>query len=101
MRKMTALRFIALFALGEETYAQEPQGLVKGRIYDAASQKPVAYANIMLFSPKDSTLITGTTSKDDGSFQIDRVPRGNYYANIQLIGYKTKRFENITISPDK
>ncbi|MGH7497009.1 MAG: TonB-dependent receptor domain-containing protein [bacterium] len=101
MRKITVFGFIALLALAGVTYAQEHRGLVRGRIYDAASRKPVAYANVILFNQKDSTLVTGTTSKDDGSFQINRVPPGSYYANIQFIGYKTQRFESITIAPAK
>src|SRR5262245_22656652 len=101
MRKITKLRPIALFALAGAAFGQEHQGLVKGSIYDAASKKPVAYANIILFNQKDSTLVTGAASKDDGSFQINRVPPGNYYVNIQFIGYKTKRVESITIAPAK
>ncbi len=101
MRKITPLKFLVLFSLAGMAFSQEHRGAVTGRIMDAATQKPVEYANVILFSQKDSALVTGTTSRENGSFRIDKIPAGDYYVNIQFIGYQTKRFDKITIAPEK
>jgi outer membrane cobalamin receptor len=98
---MTVLGFFSLFSHVGVVHAQEHRGAVTGKIYDAASKEAMAYANVILFSPKDSVLVTGTVSRKDGSFRIDRIPPGDYYATIQFIGYHLKRFDKITIAPPK
>ena len=59
----------------------------KGTIIDTDGQ-PVAYANIALLSPHDSTLITGGVSNESGLFVIpcEQFP---VLARISYVGYKT------------
>ena len=59
----------------------------KGTIIDTDGQ-PVAYANIALLSPQDSTLITGGVSNESGFFVIPCEHRP-VLARISFVGYKT------------
>ncbi len=59
----------------------------KGTIVDEQGQ-PVAYANIALLSPRDSTLIAGGVSNESGYFVIP-CEQKSVLARISYIGYKT------------
>ena len=59
----------------------------KGTIIDEQGQ-PIAYANIALLSPQDSTLITGGVSNESGLFVIPCEQRP-VLARVSYVGYKT------------
>ena len=59
----------------------------KGTIIDEQGQ-PIAYANIALLSPQDSTLITGGVSNESGFFVIPCETQP-ILARISFVGYKT------------
>ena len=59
----------------------------KGTVVDEQGQ-PVAYANIALLSPQDSTLIAGGVSNESGYFVIP-CEQKPVLARISYIGYKT------------
>ena len=59
----------------------------KGTIIDTDGQ-PVAYANIALLSPQDSTLIAGGVSNESGLFVIP-CEHHPVLARISYVGYKT------------
>ena len=59
----------------------------KGTVIDEQGQ-PVAYANIALLSPQDSTLITGGVSNESGLFVIP-CEQETVLARISYVGYKT------------
>ena len=58
-----------------------------GNIIDEQDQ-PVAYANVALLSPQDSTLITGGVSNESGLFVIP-CEQQPVLARISFVGYKT------------
>jgi len=76
-------------------------GTVKGKVIDATTKQPIDYANITLFSPKDSSVVTGGVSNESGVFQITDVRPGRFFAKVSFIGYKTNLVRNIIITPTK
>ena len=77
----------------------------KGTVIDEQGQ-PVAYANIALLSPQDSTLITGGVSNESGFFVIPCETQP-VLARISFVGYKTiyrqcntKEFGTIRMQPE-
>ena len=58
-----------------------------GTIIDAQGQ-PVAYANIAVLNPADSTLLCGGVSNESGVFVIP-IDQPNILARISYVGYKT------------
>lgn len=66
---------------------QKTQNRYKGTIIDEHGQ-PIAYANIALLSPQDSTLLTGGVSNEGGLFVIP-CEQHPVLARISFVGYKT------------
>jgi len=60
---------------------------ISGNILDETN-RPIAYANILLLVAQDSTIVTGTTSDDFGKFTITEIDSGNYFLKISFIGFE-------------
>lgn len=63
-------------------------GRVHGKIIDA-NNEPVSYATVTLLH-RDTTVVNGDLSKDDGSFNIEPTGLGNFILRIESIGSSTK-----------
>lgn len=74
------------------------KGSISGFVIDKQSQKPVEYANIVLYKTSDSSMVTGTISLPDGKFEIKGIKEGNYYIVIQFLGYKKKIISDLKIT---
>ncbi len=73
---------------------------ITGIIIDKSTNNPIEYANLVLFSSNDSSLVNGAVSLSNGSFRIEDIDYGLYYLLIQFIGYKTHSIGNIEINSD-
>lgn len=62
-------------------------GLITGSVYDAASNEPMPYVNVVVRDNKDS-ILTGGITDDKGNFEITAIPEGNNKVEIQFIGYE-------------
>ncbi len=76
-------------------------GTLSGYIKEAGTSVPVEYANIALYSLRDSSIVDGTIADESGKFHLDKLPYGRYYVEINFIGYTKKRINQIFISPRK
>lgn len=61
---------------------------LSGKIIESASESPLEYANIVVFSLPDSVFVTGTTSNEEGIFQLNNMNRGRYLLKISYIGFE-------------
>lgn len=89
------------------------QGACFGLVTESVGGKAVEYANISVFSVKDSVLITGTISGVDGRFLITGLPFDDLWIEVEFLGFGKyvsevfslnaqspfKEFENIVITP--
>lgn len=73
---------------------------ITGKIIDSLANQPVEYANIVIYRTKDSSMVTGTISKPDGSFIIEGLRPGRYYIDINFIGYYKKKIGEIKLKPE-
>jgi protocatechuate 3,4-dioxygenase beta subunit len=64
---------------GEATFALHPFPSVSGRVTDAASNAPVADAQISLLDPQSFYDIADAVADADGSYTLANVPPGSYY----------------------
>lgn len=87
MRKVI-FTIIFLSAIFAKVFAQD---LLKGKIIDSASQKPLVKASVFI----NSTSI-GTTTNEKGEFVIDKFPSGKFDLVISYVGYQTL-LTNITL----
>nr|WP_314773655.1 TonB-dependent receptor [uncultured Porphyromonas sp.] len=79
---------ICIVAAASSLAAQTSKSPIKGTLLGGSTQRPVDFASLLLRSPKDSTLVTGTQSKADGSFRFE-APQGRYILEVRALGYKT------------
>lgn len=73
-------------------------GVISGKIIDE-NEEPLEYANIIIYSLRDSSLVTGGITNVGGEFSIDEVPFGRYYLEANFIGYDKKIVENLKVIP--
>ena len=93
MTFMAALLPIVTFAAGDW----------KGKVVDEKGE-PVSFANVVVLSKTDSTVVAGATTTEDGSFNIITDGK-NQLMMVSMIGYKTiyltpSNNNTITLSPD-
>ncbi|MFN3664516.1 MAG: TonB-dependent receptor domain-containing protein [Sediminibacterium sp.] len=75
------------------SYAQN--ATLSGQVFDKSTQKVLPFVSVVVIQPtKDSTILTGAVSDEDGRFQLSNVPKGNYLVRASFIGYQnaTMRF---------
>jgi len=70
------------------------QGILKGKITDSATAKPLGYATVTIFKAADTTIITYRLSTPDGDFKVPGIPFGvNCRVVISYSGYSIYRKE--------
>ncbi len=85
--------FLVCFSLKAQPHS------LSGKILDD-SQSPIAYANILLIRVSDSTIVTGTTSDEEGLFKLNEISPGTYLFQVSFVGYKTHE-QSIELSSDR
>ncbi len=104
MKNLIILFLVIPFFFLHTSYAQrrghDARDGIQGKILELNSQSPIEYANIVIRSSHDSTVITGTVSGKDGRFTITGVPNGRYIVDIRFIGFKDKKLA-IEITPEQ
>ncbi len=98
------LFFAELFAQGRPQGQQSEMprpanGVIKGRILDEITEKPIEYGTVALIRLRDSALAGGTISDPQGYFRIDQLLPGRYFARVQFMGFETKTIKDIAIKP--
>jgi 5-hydroxyisourate hydrolase-like protein (transthyretin family) len=63
-------------------------GILKGRVVDATSNKPMEYVNVAVFRVADSSLITGTITNPDGIFKIESIALANTTSGFHSLDLK-------------
>ena len=71
---------------------------IAGKITDASSGFPLAYASVTLLGAQDSLPVTGALTDDKGAFSFEAAP-GKYFARIEYLGYQTYYVPNIELTP--
>ncbi len=65
----------------------QAQNQITGTIQNTEG-KPLAYATVLLLDAKDSSLVRGTFSTDQGGFQFDDVAAGTFLCSFAMIGFE-------------
>ncbi|MEL7003654.1 MAG: TonB-dependent receptor, partial [Bacteroidota bacterium] len=93
---------ILIVASDQTINAQEGSGgkasqvELRGRVLDAATDKPLEYANVAVYSLPDSSLANGGITNAKGNFSLFVGP-GNYFVQIQFISYQIKTIPAVTV----
>lgn len=73
---------------------------IKGSL-KATDGAAVPFATIALRKSNDSTLVKGELSDDNGAFIFEQVKEGNYYIEVQSIGFEMHVKGDILVEPGK
>jgi len=76
----------------------EGNGTVFGKVIEAKTGMAAEYAKVILYTFKDSALVTGVMTDRKGEFLFEDVPFGKYHIVADFIGYETSSQE-IMINP--
>lgn len=66
---------------------------VSGTVLDYSTNHSIEYANIVVLSSADTSLITGTVTDPNGKFTITGIRPGKYFLEVRFLGYSDQRFE--------
>ncbi|UJH68013.1 outer membrane beta-barrel family protein [Allomuricauda sp. SCSIO 65647] len=69
--------------------SEDKIGSITGKVIDNAKNQPVAYAAIVIKSADGNETVTGGITAEDGTFEIKKLPEGNFILEVQFIGYQT------------
>ncbi|MCF8327172.1 MAG: TonB-dependent receptor [Bacteroidales bacterium] len=78
--------------------AQDLTQTIRGTVKDADTETPLPGATIMLLDVEPQK---GTTTNNNGRFQLNDVTVGRHDIRITYVGYKPKTFRNISVSSGK
>lgn len=91
---MKIFHLLGFFLLG--TLSTVAQIQFNGIIKDT-EENPLAFTNVLLLHPNDSTLVKGTISASNGTYQLANIRPGNYLLSAQMIGFQP-HYEAIDLS---
>ncbi|MBF9251738.1 TonB-dependent receptor [Pontibacter sp. 172403-2] len=73
-------------------------GRISGTLVQGQTNTPIGFANVVLLSASDSSLVTGATSDVEGRFVLERVPLGRFILRASLVGYPTRFVPDIAVT---
>ncbi|MBW8687683.1 outer membrane beta-barrel protein [Chitinophaga rhizophila] len=85
MKKILLIVILA-FAGSGTIYAQKVSGKINVKTTETNGQ-PVPFANVLLRHAKDSSLVKGELSGQDGTISFDHINEGKYFIEATLMGY--------------
>ncbi|MDR0802588.1 TonB dependent receptor [Fluviicola sp.] len=95
--------FIAFIFTSFFSFSQGPDGTgsIDGKVLDSISKTPLEYTMVRIFNVKDSLVVTGIYTDENGVFVLEDVKFGKYYMVVSNPDYKDKIIPNIILSADK
>ncbi|WP_343604680.1 TonB-dependent receptor family protein [Fluviicola sp.] len=99
--RFTLLTFFLLIGILTFSQAPDATGSIDGKVLDSITKTPLEYTMVRIFSAKDSLVVTGIYTDENGSFVLEEVKFGNYYLVVSNPDYKDKKISNIVLSATK
>ncbi|ATP57594.1 hypothetical protein CPT03_14485 [Pedobacter ginsengisoli] len=89
--KNILLLFLLFFCTTLVSNAQN-NASIKGTIIDSATSSPLGYSTVAVVNARDTSLVSYTVTKDDGTFQLLRLPTTRSLKLIvSYVGYESYR----------
>lgn len=73
-------------------------GKLEGIIKDSNTREPLMFASVVLNSERDSTMVSGAITNEEGKFVMEELPPGMYYITINFVGYPRQHVNSIRIT---
>lgn len=91
-KSIATLALCALFHLA----LHGQSGIIKGKVADAISNEPIAFANVLVEGTD-----RGTTTDLDGNYEIGGLQPGLYNIRVSYVGYREQAFFEIQVTNSK
>ncbi len=85
-KRKTIITVLSLMLIAGMSFAQ--QGQLTGSLINTEKQA-VPYANVVLYTLPDSTLITGTVSTTMGEFAVNAPFNQSFFIKISAVGFQS------------
>lgn len=84
---------LVVFFVGLVFFAQAQRSsiTINGTIIDETTEEPLPFANVLLKTDKDSSLVKGVITDEMGLFTLSDIKPGNYFIEASYLGYKNYR----------
>jgi iron complex outermembrane recepter protein len=79
-----SILIVSTFTAGQSN----AQNVLTGHVFDDETGQPMEFVQVALFNTGDSTLITGTITGEDGSFQLETGLTGSFLLMASFIGFE-------------
>lgn len=90
-----------LFCVSSSVYSQKEtrnfsSAEISGQVVEETNGIALEFTTVSIFSQKDSSLVGGGLTDENGYFKVDAKP-GKYFAKIEFLSYATLNIPNISI----
>lgn len=91
MKHLTFRSFCTLlFTILSISMMAQQRHVITGRVIDRQTQEGMEYATVRLQTmTKDSTMVTGTNTDDDGTFTLTTTKSGKFRLRLSYLGYRS------------
>lgn len=96
--KFFLLSLLLFLTTSSITFAQNTAS-IKGIVTDSLSKKPLGFSTVAVVNARDTSLVSYTVTRDDGTFQLSRLPVGRALKLIvTYVGFSTFR-QDLNLKP--
>lgn len=81
-------------------YGMAQSAMVNGYLQDE-KQLPVPFANVILYSEVDSSLVKAGITTEIGLYQLKKIPKGSYFLEFSSLGYANLKISSIELKLDQ
>ncbi|MDX1666815.1 MAG: carboxypeptidase-like regulatory domain-containing protein, partial [Saprospiraceae bacterium] len=78
--------------------AQSGTATINGKVIDP-EEAPVAFANVIVYSTVDSSLVKVEYTDEEGKFEVVNLPAGSYWLDITYVGLPPYHGEPMELEP--
>lgn len=68
-------------------FAQQSRVDITGTVVEKSNNEPIELATVRLLNVKDSTMVGGVTTTQNGSFTLKNIKVGNYLLHVTYVGF--------------
>lgn len=78
-----------MILIAQFSFAQQNRVQIVGSVVEKDGKTPIEQATVRLLNSKDSSMVKGIVSNQQGKFTLKDVRRGNYLLNVSYVGYES------------
>ncbi len=98
--KLQLIFFLCLSSFFQLAAQSPGRGIIRGKIVESNSHKPLEYATVSVFSKIDSVLVEGMMVDTSGTFSLD-VDLGEYYLKCDFLGCQSEFIPDLILRADQ